>query len=197
MLMFFFLVIKCLFCWVCLNIFFTTNIIFSLLNLICCFILSSLLLFSFGLDYFSLILINIYVGAISVLFLFVLMMLNIKNYYTYGHFFYFISLVSCITFFSLNFYFENFYQFFVLDSAQFTIYRLLVLQNPIINVGIFFFFENIYYLILASFILFVAMLGSVVLVFEFFKLKSSQAIAMQISQDYSQSFFLSRTIVLI
>ena len=46
------------------------NTVYSILSLILVFFLSSILLLSYGLDYLSLIFITIYVGALSVLFLF-------------------------------------------------------------------------------------------------------------------------------
>lgn len=55
------------------------NPIHSVLHLIIVFICSSLILFSLGIEFISLTLILVYVGAIAVLFLFVVMMLNIKG----------------------------------------------------------------------------------------------------------------------
>ena len=55
------------------------NPVHSVLFLILSFILSSLILFLFKIDFLALLYIIIYVGAIAVLFLFVVMMLNIKS----------------------------------------------------------------------------------------------------------------------
>lgn len=56
----------------------TKNPIISVLFLISSFILSSILFLSIKVEFLSLILIVIYVGAISVLFLFIIMLLNIR-----------------------------------------------------------------------------------------------------------------------
>lgn len=55
------------------------NPVHSVLFLILSFVLSSLILFLFKIDFLALLYIIIYVGAIAVLFLFVVMMLNIKS----------------------------------------------------------------------------------------------------------------------
>ena len=54
------------------------NPVHSVLFLICVFINAAGLLILLGLDFFALILLVVYVGAIAVLFLFVVMMLDIK-----------------------------------------------------------------------------------------------------------------------
>lgn len=55
-----------------------SNPIYSLLSLVCVFLLSACLLFQHGLDFLALSLVIVYVGAIAILFLFVIMMLDIK-----------------------------------------------------------------------------------------------------------------------
>mmetsp|Transcript_60629 Transcript_60629/g.100683 ORF Transcript_60629/g.100683 Transcript_60629/m.100683 type:complete len:120 (+) Transcript_60629:1506-1865(+) len=54
------------------------NPMYSILFLILCFCNVSCLLLSMGLEYLPLVLLVIYVGAIAVLFIFVVMMLNIR-----------------------------------------------------------------------------------------------------------------------
>lgn len=54
------------------------NIVQSVLYLILVFFLCSLLLIYLGADFIGLILLIVYIGAIAVLFLFVIMMLNIR-----------------------------------------------------------------------------------------------------------------------
>lgn len=58
----------------------STNPIHSVLFLILSFCCASVTLILFGLDFLALLFIIIYVGAIAVLFLFVVMMLNVKLY---------------------------------------------------------------------------------------------------------------------
>src|SRR5215467_10492845 len=68
------------------NVIFVNNPIQSLLSLIVLFALSSMLFMILGIEFISLLLFFIYIGAIAVLFLFLIMMLNLKiielkNYY--------------------------------------------------------------------------------------------------------------------
>jgi NADH:ubiquinone oxidoreductase subunit 6 (subunit J) len=67
-------------CGICCSFFvvFSINPIHSILFLILVFFNISGILILLGLEYFALIFIIIYVGAISVLFLFIIMMLNIR-----------------------------------------------------------------------------------------------------------------------
>jgi len=62
-------------------IIFSQNSIYSVLFLVLSFISSSSILFLLECEYIALIFIIIYVGAIAVLFLFVVMMLDIKTVY--------------------------------------------------------------------------------------------------------------------
>ena len=55
------------------------NTIHSVFYLVMAFVNSSLILIIWGVDYLGLLLIIVYVGAIAILFLFVVMMINIKN----------------------------------------------------------------------------------------------------------------------
>jgi len=55
-----------------------TNPIYSVFGLIGLFINTSIILFSLGLDFIAIILLIIYIGAIAVLFLFVIMMLHLN-----------------------------------------------------------------------------------------------------------------------
>jgi NADH-quinone oxidoreductase subunit J len=54
------------------------NPVYSVLFLVSTFICFSCLIFSLGLDFIPIILIIVYVGAVAILFLFVVMMLDIK-----------------------------------------------------------------------------------------------------------------------
>jgi len=63
-----------------LSVVLVNNPIFSLLFLILCFIFSSFLLFLLECEFLALIFITIYVGAIAVLFLFSIMMLDFKKH---------------------------------------------------------------------------------------------------------------------
>jgi NADH-quinone oxidoreductase subunit J len=69
-----------------INVILVSNPIQSLLFLIISFALSSMLFMIMGIEFVSLLIFLVYVGAIAVLFLFIIMMLNLKivelrNYY--------------------------------------------------------------------------------------------------------------------
>ena len=68
----FFLILSALF------VFLSENSVHSILFLVLSFLNASAICFIFGADFIGLILITVYVGAIAVLFLFVIMMLNVK-----------------------------------------------------------------------------------------------------------------------
>ena len=97
---------------VCLFVFLADNPVHSVLFLILAFFNSSVLLFTLNIEFLGIILIIIYVGAIAVLFLFVVMMLNIKivllNFKLYYVLFFIISaiLFQQISFILLNFFIQ-------------------------------------------------------------------------------------------
>lgn len=68
----------CLILIAALCVIFSKNIIQSVLNLIIVFFLCSLLFIYLGAEFLGLIILIVYIGAIAVLFLFVVMMLNIR-----------------------------------------------------------------------------------------------------------------------
>ena len=84
-----------------LNLILSSNTLYSILSLICIFVISSILLLLLGVDYIPLIFISIYVGALSILFLFVVMMLNSRILIKTNNFlFYFFLLFSLFIFFN-------------------------------------------------------------------------------------------------
>jgi NADH-quinone oxidoreductase subunit J len=89
------------------------NPVHSILFLILVFLNTAILLISHGIDFLGIFIIIVYVGAITILFLFVLMMLNIKltefdgdilRYFPIGFFFWFIIFIRS--------WFSNFIIFF-------------------------------------------------------------------------------------
>ncbi len=83
-------------------IFILLNPVYSLLNLILLFLLSGFVLLSFELEFLGFAFIMVYVGAITVLFLFVLMMICTKKEIEKRHsFFFYLTSIICII--QLNF----------------------------------------------------------------------------------------------
>jgi NADH-quinone oxidoreductase subunit J len=102
-----------------LSVILSKNIIQSVLYLILVFLLSSILFIYLGADFIGLIILIVYIGAISVLFLFIVMMLNIRLLEIYTTFQIYLPLAfilciillgQCIYLFIKNFnfiYFDN------------------------------------------------------------------------------------------
>jgi len=98
------------------NVIFISNPVQSLLWLILTFAFSSMIFMIFGVELMSLLIFMIYIGAIAVLFLFVVMMLNIKIVELYSYYLkYFYIGIIVLCFFvleivvSIVFEFDNYY----------------------------------------------------------------------------------------
>lgn len=168
-----------------ISVFFNTSMIFILLNV----------------DFMGLLFLMIYVGAIAVLFLFVVMMLNIKKiekdnsfYLTVGSFillFYFLqfffiffydSLVYLPRVFSMDlnsYFFSNFH--FLDESMRFMLIK---------KMGFLLYYEYFFFLIFAALILFTAMLGAIYLTNE----KQGYSMRHQY-QQLSRNHYIINTIV--
>lgn len=173
-----------------LNIFFSKNVVYSLLSLICCFIFASSLLLQFGIDYIPLLYINIYVGALAVLFLFVIMMLNIRVYSAKNvKLFYILFIILSIL------YLFVYYSFVSLENDDFYMGLIFFIKpiryskTALKTIGGLLFGTYFLYVLLASLILFVSMVGSVVLVFEFDKKKKTQNMPIQAARKRKVVFF--------
>lgn len=149
------------------------NAITSVLYLICVFLLSALCFLLMGAEFLSVLLVIIYIGAISILFLFVIMMLNLRivevyssliNYFPIGcllgllfflFFFYLIKLDFNI--FAINYYNNN------LLELNFISNTLIYSSNNLFLIGDLLYNSYAYLLIYVALILLLAMLGSMVL----------------------------------
>lgn len=153
---------------------FSANPVNSIIFLISTFVSTALILFLFGIDFLSLIFIIVYVGAIAVLFLFVIMMVAIKtkeeNLFgidsltlilkrIYIYFFLFAALLVV---------FENVYSnedyFLNLEDSTFI---LLDNLDGIVVFGQALFNSFAYHFLLAGLILLVALIGAILLTHEF------------------------------
>lgn len=65
---------------VALVIIFTRDVIYSLLGLICLFVISAVLVLSYNLQFLAFSLVIVSLGAVAVLFLYVILMVNLKGY---------------------------------------------------------------------------------------------------------------------
>lgn len=176
----------------------SSNPMNSVIFLILAFCNSTVILFFFNVDFLGLMFVIIYVGAVAVLFLFVVMMINIKQeqntstlfsgafYKLFGPIvFGFFTFLLLLVFFLEIFGVDN--VFFSFDSTFLTnidfLYNIDILGQSLFN----------YFLVcflIAGLILFLALLGSIVLTLRFNTLKTHQKSFRQLSRsDKFLSFF--------
>lgn len=145
--------------------------IHSVLFLVLVFYFSSVTLFIFGADFLALSFIIIYVGAIAVLFLFVVMMLDLKKDESTSYFNLFFVLLSVfITFLEVFLILKK--KFFNLDEVFIKFYSLMYpnLVDELSNIEVIAQSLYNYFLIcflLAGIVLLVAVIGSIVLTLDF------------------------------
>lgn len=142
------------------------NTVQSVLYLILVFLLCSLLFIYLGADFIGLVILIVYIGAIAVLFLFVVMMLNIR---LLENTFVFSIHIPIIVFLSLIFIFQIIYFFF-------NIFNLIEVENlvyyfnwnfsnnvQISSIGELLFNKLYVIFISAAILLFISMIGAIVL----------------------------------
>jgi NADH-quinone oxidoreductase subunit J len=168
------------------------NSIYSVLFLVCSFLSAASLLFILECEFLALLFIIIYVGAIAVLFLFVVMMLDIKivnltkntiKYFPFGSFisivFLFEILAVILKNFKANPYQNSFFVNFYHDW-----YEKLDALTEIEALGQILYTHYVLQFLIAGYILFLAVVGSIVLTITPPRKKSkSQIIYRQISRN--------------
>jgi len=174
----------------------SVNPVESVLFLILAFCNAAAILFIFQADFLGLIFIIIYVGAIAVLFLFVIMMLNIKNQKKKEEKTDYVSLFLGFSLFNLliAFLFFFFKNVFKKDDLSFVEQdNLMLLIDDLNNIDVMGQFLYNYYLIcflLAGLILLIALIGSIVLTLRFNNSEEGQLVNRQLSRtDNFLSFF--------
>jgi len=153
-------------------LFFVRNAIVSVLLVVCIFIISALCFIFFNALYISLVFIEVYIGAIAVLFLFVIMLTN--KVYTARYFFStgFSLLVLALVVFELSFsVYLNFFgagifwfdlTYFMQLSGNLS-YRLAAFSDPLAQLGFFFFNYYSFYLVGLGSLLLLVLVGIVLL----------------------------------
>jgi len=142
------------------------NIVQSVLYLILVFFLCSLLLIYLGADFIGLILLIVYIGAIAVLFLFVIMMLNIRILEITSTFSIYLLLAFFLSFIFISLlvyiYWNNYY---IIEPNNIVVYTDWTLFNNIKIVAIGQLLFNINYILFvgATLLLFIAMIGVIIL----------------------------------
>lgn len=168
-------------------VFFSYNPIYSVLFLILSFLSASSILVLFGVEFLAVLFLIIYVGAIAILFLFVVMMLNIKFYVPNQLFQLPVILIISIIVFLQCFLEWNdlFYNTFKLETTN-TIY--------IENLSNIDFFGQVlfnYFLVgvlLAGLILLIALIGSIILTLNFKTQRKPEIVGRQLSRSDTLMF---------
>ena len=163
------------------------NPVYSLFFLVLIFFIGSLFLIYIDMEFFALIFLIVYVGAIVVLFLFIIMMLQLKivnvgasylNFLTSEDFW--ISLLSVTLFMgvcsehiydsiiidSLEDLNENIYNFGIFKETAFNFSSVIQITEHIELIGKSLFLDYYFSFLIISFLLFIAMIGSIVLTYE-------------------------------
>ncbi len=160
-----------------LMIIISKNPIHSILFLVVVFVCTTALLISLGVEFIAMLFLVIYVGAITVLFLFVVMMLNIKiieinerfiSYIPIGIFIGLIFLLEVLFLININLNPLNYHQFeniiinpnyFVSSSNYFNIFFLTNIEQ----LSNLLYSKFVYLFVLSGLILLIAMIGAIIL----------------------------------
>lgn len=168
------------------------NPVHSIFCLILVFINISGLLFILQADFLALLFLLVYIGAIAVLFLFIIMMLNIKTnsrtdtirYIPLGIFFAFLIIIQ------IYFIFNSF-------TTQEHTNTLNEIKNTIISgsnveiIGSVLYTHHVYHFILAGLILLLAMIGAIVLTLQTSNVKRQQ-ITEQVTRSAKNAIFKTK-----
>jgi NADH-quinone oxidoreductase subunit J len=168
------------------------NPVHSVLFLILTFINAAGLLFLLEIEFLSFIFIVVYVGAIAVLFLFVVMMLDIKiaeNNQKFSRIFYVSSLVLFGTTF-VNESFNNESDYLRSLNVHINWFKKLDLITNIEALGQILYTYYFVYIIIVGVLLLIAMLGTIVLTLVINKNSRLQAIHNQVSRSSRNAVFL-------
>ena len=179
---------------VCCSFFviFSNNPVHSVLFLIICFCDVSLILFLFNIEFLSILFLIIYVGAIAVLFLFVVMMLNVKAGFSTISVYKPLIILSIIVILTQIFFnIENFFFDISIHKGNFSYYNYNL--DSLTNIDVFgqtLFNNFIICFLIAGLILLVAMIGSIVLTFVFKSERKSELFSKQLARsDNFLTFF--------
>ncbi len=162
-----------------LMIFIVANPVFSILFLVFLFLIFSILLYFLGLYFFSLVYIIVYVGAIAILFLFVLMVLDLAVVGVALHrytFFFYVSFVSELFYFlyffipdnnslvNLGFYDRFWSNMHLHDSV---VVASLRSYDHVLSLGLLLYTDGFYYVFFLGILLFVVLFGAILVVLNY------------------------------
>jgi NADH-quinone oxidoreductase subunit J len=142
------------------------NTVQSVLYLILVFLLCSLLFIYLGADFIGLIIIIVYIGAIAVLFLFVVMMLNIRvleNSFNFTIYIPILIFLSLIFIFQVIFFFFNIFNLIEVENISNYLNWNFSNNIQMSSIGELLFNRLYILFISAAFLLFIAMIGAIIL----------------------------------
>ena len=170
--------------WVSISV----NPIESVLFLILAFCNTAAILFIFNVEFLGLLFIIIYVGAVAVLFLFIIMMLNIKNQEnSVLNSMSIKNIYDKIKYFILSFFVLMLFLFF---DKNFDFIAIFDTLNNIDVIGQVLYNYFIVCFLLAGLVLLIALIGAIVLTLRFNSDKKSQLVSRQLSRtDNFLTFF--------
>jgi NADH-quinone oxidoreductase subunit J len=180
------------------------NPVFSVLFLILSFFNISALLFLLELEFLPIVFLVVYVGAVAVLFLFVLMMLNIKlaelrenttHYLPIACFLFFIFCLELILIFYFEFtplrsqkiHIEFLDELCLILNSSFEFYSWFCKQSNVSFIGDLLFTNYSYVFLVSAFILLLAMVGTIVLTLQKKFTSKSQLIYQQVLRRSNES----------
>ena len=176
------------------------NSIYSVLFLVLSFVSSSSILFLLECEYISLIFIIIYVGAIAVLFLFVVMMLDVKTvylakdslkYFPFGSFIGIVFLIETLLIVPTTFELANPYDVSFLWNCYSDWFNKLDYFTEVMSIGHLLYTDYIIQFLLSGNILLLATIGPVTLVLiRSTKTTKTQVIFKQLSRTYSSVLYI-------
>ena len=168
------------YCFSGLFVFLSVNPMHSILFLILTFCCAACILFLFTADFLGLVFIIIYVGAIAILFLFVVMMINVKKVlaeHNYSLIFFF----SILFFSQILLFLTNIFDFGEIKNFQFQ--NGIDSLSSIDSLGQYLYNNLLVCFLLAGILLLVAMLGAIVLTLNFNSSRKNQLISRQLSRS--------------
>ena len=154
---------------------FSKDPIQSVLFLVLVFIMTAVLLLLIGAEFLAILLITVYVGAIAILFLFVVMLLNLRMVEVYSSFYYHIPIGAFVGLLFYSILFCIFYQkhtidteLFVLNEFKYNLWTSYLMWTSNLNtIGqvLYNFYSDLF--IVIGLILFAAMIGVIVLTVDY------------------------------
>ena len=153
-------------CGICHHVLLAKQPIQSLLSLILSFGMSSIIFMILGAEFLSLLIFIVYIGAIAVMFLFVIMMLNVKVVELRSFYLKYLPVgIFIILFFFFELYIYIYYEFFYFLNDFFYVnwINFIDFKGNIYLLGSIIYSNYLILFLFLALILFISMLGSIIL----------------------------------